>query len=113
MDLLTKTSKAAKGGEVYDLSHFQLAWGDERRRRLMGNELLYPPSPKVIEAVIKILPKANYYPEDASTDELAARRNSASTWGSPGRRSGSPWATVRLRSSTCSSVRSSMKGMKS
>ena len=29
MDLLAKTSKAVKAGEVYNLNHFQLAWGDE------------------------------------------------------------------------------------
>jgi len=74
MDMFQKTSKAVKAGEIYNLDHFRIAWSDERRRRLMGNELLYPPSPKVIEAVVKILSKANYYPEDASTDELLRTR---------------------------------------
>lgn len=69
MDILQKTSKAVKAGEIYNLDHFRIAWSDERRRRLMGNELVYPPSPKVVEAVTRILSKANYYPEDASSNE--------------------------------------------
>jgi histidinol-phosphate aminotransferase len=68
MDMSQKITKAARVGEIYNLDHFKIAWSDERRRRLMGNELVYPPSPKVIEAVVNMLSKANYYPEDASSD---------------------------------------------
>jgi histidinol-phosphate aminotransferase len=35
----------------------------------MGNELLYPPSPQVIEAVQSMIPFINYYPEDAPTNK--------------------------------------------
>ena len=34
----------------------------------MGNELLFPPSQKVIDAVTDILPQMNYYPEDPMTN---------------------------------------------
>jgi histidinol-phosphate aminotransferase len=90
MDIFQKTSKAVKAGEVYNLDHFHIAWGDERRRRLMGNELVYPPSPKVVEAVTRILSKANYYPEDASSNELL-RSKLGDYVGLPGR---ADWITI-------------------
>jgi histidinol-phosphate aminotransferase len=69
MDLSKKISKAVKAGKLYDLDHFHQAWEDQRLRRLMGNELLFPPSPKVIAAVESILPQLNYYPEDPATNK--------------------------------------------
>ena len=57
MDFNEKLSKAAQVGEIYNLDHFDLAWSNEKLRRLMGNELVYPPSPKVIQAIQGILEK--------------------------------------------------------
>lgn len=74
MDLYQKTSKAVKVGEVYNLEHFDKAWANQSLRRLMGNELVYPPSPKVVQAVKDILDKANYYPEDITTDRMLRER---------------------------------------
>jgi len=68
MNISDKISNAVKAGKLYNLDHFHHAWEDQELRRLMGNELLFPPSPKVIEAVTQILPKMNYYPEDPSTN---------------------------------------------
>lgn len=68
MDISNKISSAVKAGKLYNLDHFHHAWEDQNLRRLMGNELLFPPSPKVIEAVTQILPKMNYYPEDPATN---------------------------------------------
>ncbi|HEX2980450.1 MAG TPA: histidinol-phosphate transaminase [Anaerolineaceae bacterium] len=74
MDIKKFVSKSAKVGEVYNLSHFRLGWQNPSYRRLMGNELVYPPSPKVVEAVKAIAGSLNYYPEDALTDqELRAK----------------------------------------
>ncbi len=69
MDISKMTSKAVKAGKLYDLSHFHHAWEDQQIRRLMGNELLYPPSPKVIDALTQFLPHINYYPEDPATNK--------------------------------------------
>jgi len=69
MDLSKKISKAVKAGKLYNLEHFHNAWENEDLRRLMGNELLFPPSPRVIEAVTQFLPKMNYYPEDPATNK--------------------------------------------
>lgn len=65
MRLDQKISKAVKNSKFYDLSHFHEVWENPSLRRLMGNELLYPPSPKVQEAILKYAPFVNYYPEDA------------------------------------------------
>ena len=51
MKLIDKVSQAVKNSKLYDLDHFHEAWENPSLRRLMGNELIYPPSPKVIEAV--------------------------------------------------------------
>lgn len=69
MDLYNKTSKAARVGEIYNLDHFRLAWKNPGHSRLMGNESVYPPSPKVIHAVINVLTSANYYAEDSLTNQ--------------------------------------------
>jgi len=68
MDLEQKVSKAVKRGRIYNMEHFHQAWQNPNLRRLMGNELLFPPSPKVVEALQAMLTNANYYPEDASTN---------------------------------------------
>jgi len=68
MDVSKMISKAVKAGTLYNLSHFHQAWNNVSLRRLMGNELLFPPSPAVINAVEKVLPKMNYYPEDPATN---------------------------------------------
>jgi histidinol-phosphate aminotransferase len=68
MDITKKISSAVKAGKLYNLDHFHRAWEDQSLRRLMGNELLFPPSPNVIEAVSQILPQMNYYPEDPATN---------------------------------------------
>ena len=68
MDIRKFVSKSAQSGEVYNLNHFRVGWQVPNIRRLMGNELVYPPSPKVIEAVANIAGKLNYYPEDCLTD---------------------------------------------
>ncbi len=77
-------SKSAKVGEVYNLNHFRMGWQNQELRRLMGNELVYAPSPKVIEAVKNIADKLNYYPEDALTD-LELREKLAEYSGLPGK----------------------------
>ena len=69
MDISKKIRNAVRAGKLYNLDHFHHAWHDQNLKRLMGNELLFPPSPKVIEAVTNILPKINYYPEDPSTNK--------------------------------------------
>ncbi|MCD6576531.1 MAG: aminotransferase class I/II-fold pyridoxal phosphate-dependent enzyme [Anaerolineaceae bacterium] len=69
MDISKKISKAVHVGKLYNLDHFHQAWEKPTLHRLMGNELLYSPSKKVIEAVQAILPYMNYYPEDPSTNK--------------------------------------------
>jgi histidinol-phosphate aminotransferase len=69
MDIASKVSEAVHIGKIYNLEHFHQAWEEPSLRRLMGNELLYPPSPKVIKAVEEVLLFMNYYPEDPSTNE--------------------------------------------
>ncbi|HHY88707.1 MAG TPA: histidinol-phosphate aminotransferase family protein [Chloroflexi bacterium] len=83
MDLEKFVSKSAKAGEIYNLNHFRTGW-HRPVRRLMGNELVFPPSPKVIEAVKNIADKLNYYPEDALTD-VELREKLAEYSGLPGR----------------------------
>jgi len=71
MNLMEKLTKAAKAGEMYNLDYLRDAWQEPRPRRLMGNETVYPPSPKAVKAIAEFAPLANYYAEDASTiDEL-------------------------------------------
>ena len=65
MKLIDKVSQAVNNSKFYDLGHFHEAWENPSLRRLMGNELLYPPSPRVIEAVQSMIPFINYYPSDA------------------------------------------------
>ena len=60
-------SRAAKTGKLYNLDHFHIAWQNPGLRRLMGNELLFPPSPQVIQAVEEAIPLLNYYAEDPGT----------------------------------------------
>jgi histidinol-phosphate aminotransferase len=60
-------SRAAKTGKLYNLDHFHIAWQNPGLRRMMGNELLFPPSPKVIQAVEEAIPLLNYYAEDPGT----------------------------------------------
>ena len=43
MKLIDKVSQAVKNSRFYDLGHFHEAWENPSLRRLMGNELLYPP----------------------------------------------------------------------
>ena len=69
MNLSDKVSQAVKSSKLYNLDHFHEAWENPDVRRLMGNELLYPPSPHVIEAVKAMIPYINYYPEDAPTNK--------------------------------------------
>jgi histidinol-phosphate aminotransferase len=89
MDLEKFVSKSAKAGEIYNLEHFRMGWQVENLRRLMGNELVYPPSPKVIEAVEKVAALLNYYPEDPLTD-VELRGKLAEYCGLPGR---ADWVT--------------------
>jgi len=67
-------TRAAKAGEVYRLDHFHDVWNAPTVRRLMGNEVVYPPSPKAIRAIVEFASSANYYPEDASTNETLRAR---------------------------------------
>lgn len=67
MNLSEMVSDGVKNSKLYNLHHFREAWTHPELRRLMGNELLYPPSPQVIEAVQSMIPYINYYPEDAPT----------------------------------------------
>ena len=84
MDLKKFMSKSASVGEIYHLEHFRTGW-KQNVRRLMGNELVYPPSPKVIEAVKNIASSLNYYPEDSLTD-VELREKLAEYSGVPGRK---------------------------
>lgn len=68
MNLKDKVSQGVKNSKIYNLNHFHEAWENPQLRRLMGNELLYPPSPQVIEAVQSMIQYVNYYPEDAPTN---------------------------------------------
>jgi histidinol-phosphate aminotransferase len=68
MILKDMVSQGVKNSKIYNLHHFHEAWGNPGQRRLMGNELLYPPSPKVIKAVTDMAQFINYYPEDAPTN---------------------------------------------
>ncbi len=67
VNLEEKISLAVKAGKLYNLDHFHRAWKNPSLKRLMGNELLYPPSPKVIKAVQRAAAQLQYYPEDPGT----------------------------------------------
>jgi histidinol-phosphate aminotransferase len=69
MKLGEKVSQAVKNSKIYNLGHFHEAWENPQLKRLMGNELLYPPSPHVVEAVQSMIPFINFYPEDAPTNK--------------------------------------------
>ena len=69
MNINDKISQAVRNSKNYNLNHFHEAWANPGLRRLMGNELLYPPSPRVIEAVQAMVQYVNYYPEDAQTNK--------------------------------------------
>lgn len=84
-------SKSALVGEVYPMNHFHISWQNQDKvRRLMGNELLYPPSPKVIERAREVAPLMNYYPEDCMTDTQLLEKL-ADYVGLPGK---ADWITV-------------------
>lgn len=68
MILENMVSDAVKNSKLYNLDHFHKAWQNPSQRRLMGNELLYPPSPKVIEAIKSMAHMVNYYAEDPGTN---------------------------------------------
>jgi histidinol-phosphate aminotransferase len=68
MKLSEKVSQAVNNSKIYNLDHFHIAWEHPAQRRLMGNELMYPPSPKVVEAIKSMAAMVNYYPEDPSTN---------------------------------------------
>jgi len=90
MILENMVSDAVKNSKLYNLDHFHKAWQNPSHRRLMGNELLYPPSPKVVEAIRSIAPFVNYYAEDPATnvDLLNALADYV------GIENGSDWITV-------------------
>lgn len=90
MDLTSKVSKAVKAASAYNLEHFHQAWERPELRRLMGNELLFPPSPRVISALVESLNQINYYPEDSGT-HLRLREALAGYVGLAGR---PDWITV-------------------
>ncbi len=68
MILENMVSDAVKNSKIYNLDHFHKAWQNPSHRRLMGNELLYPPSPKVVEAIKSMAHMVNYYAEDPGTN---------------------------------------------
>jgi len=90
MQIEKMISKAARVGKLYNLEHFHTAWQDPQIHRLMGNELLYPPSPHVIKAIQKFIPQLNYYPEDAGT-AMRLRTELANYLGLEG---GADWITL-------------------
>jgi histidinol-phosphate aminotransferase len=90
MNLFEKTSKSVKAGKIYDLGHFHMAWENPDIRRLMGNEALYPPTQKVMDAVKAMADKLNYYPEDITTN-LKLRQKIADY---VGLENGADWVTV-------------------
>ncbi len=69
MELKEKISRAACDEKLYNLDHMHLAWTHPSHKRMMGNELLYPPSPKVIAAIKSMAPYVNFYAEDPSTNK--------------------------------------------
>lgn len=90
LNIEQKASKAARTAALYNLEHFHQAWNTPNIRRLMGNELLFPPSPRVISALMETLNQINYYPEDAGT-HLPLREALAQYVGLPGK---ADWVTV-------------------
>ena len=90
MNIEQKASKAARAAALYNLEHFHQAWNTPNLRRLMGNELLFPPSPRVISALMEMLNQVNYYPEDIGTHQ-PLREALAQYVGLPGK---TDWVTV-------------------
>jgi len=89
MEIAKFFSKSSQVGEIYNLQHFRLGWQTPGLRRLSGNEMVYPPSQKVIQAVKDVAGSLNYYPEDALTD-VELREKLAEYSNVPGRAS---WIT--------------------
>ena len=52
-----------KGIQMYVSPHIELAWQQPDLHRMMSNENPNPPSPKVIEAIVKYAQMSNRYPD--------------------------------------------------
>ena len=52
--------------KMYVSSHIDLAWRDPSLHRMMSNENPLPPSPKVLEAIVKYGAMANRYPDQGT-----------------------------------------------
>ncbi|UCD99797.1 MAG: histidinol-phosphate aminotransferase family protein [Chloroflexota bacterium] len=52
-----------KGISMYISSHIELAWKNPDLHRMMSNENPNPPSPKVMEAIMKFAEMSNRYPD--------------------------------------------------
>ena len=52
--------------KMYVSSHIDLAWRDPSLHRMMSNENPLPPSPKVLEAIVKYGAMANRYPDQGA-----------------------------------------------
>jgi len=52
-----------KGIPMYISAHIELAWRDPSLHRMMSNENPLPPSPKVVEAMMKYAKMGNRYPD--------------------------------------------------
>jgi histidinol-phosphate aminotransferase len=52
-----------KGIPMYISEHIELAWRDPSLHRMMSNENPLPPSPKVVEAMLKYAKMGNRYPD--------------------------------------------------
>ena len=52
-----------KGIPMYISEHIELAWRDPSLHRMMSNENPIPPSPKVVEAMLKYAKMSNRYPD--------------------------------------------------
>jgi len=52
-----------KGIPMYISEHIELAWRDKSLHRMMSNENPLPPSPKVVEAMLKYAKMGNRYPD--------------------------------------------------
>ena len=66
-----------RGASTYREDHFSIADREARHRdgfaRLMSNESPYPPSPRVMEAVMAALARGHRYPDAAMSRELRRR----------------------------------------
>jgi histidinol-phosphate aminotransferase len=69
-----------RGQKMYVSSHIDLAWRQPELHRLMSNENPNPPSPKVIDAILKFGKMANRYPDQG----FAVRQKIAQINGLPG-----------------------------